>query len=171
MDQATTLPNNAIVRIPHQRNPNFTGRSTLLSWIDSQFATKETVAPRLVLHGLGGVGKTQIANEYLYKFSDSYKLIWWIRSEELGKISDDFAELALALQLDGAGHSDRSSLIEAVRRELEDRREWLLIFDNAERPEDLSAVLPRRGGNVLVTSRNPNWGEIAIAPVAGLGSA
>jgi tetratricopeptide (TPR) repeat protein len=45
---------------------------------------------------------------------------------------------------------------------LRDRDRWLLIYDNAEDPAALAPYLPGGGGQVLITSRNPAWHELAI---------
>ena len=41
---------------------------------------------------------------------------------------------------------------------LEERRDWLVVFDNAQVPADLAGMLPRGGGHVLITSRDPARG-------------
>ncbi len=59
----------------------------------------------------------------------------------------------------------------AVRQWLSQNGKWLLIFDNAGEPQDLTAYLPQGGGGqVLITSRNPVWLGVA-RPLdrAGLG--
>ena len=48
--------------------------------------------------------------------------------------------------------------------ELRERGRWLLVFDNAENPADVTPWLPGGGGHVLITSRERGWAEIA-APV------
>ena len=48
--------------------------------------------------------------------------------------------------------------------ELRERGRWLLVFDNAENPADITAWLPGGGGHVLITSRERGWAEVA-APV------
>ncbi len=49
-----------------------------------------------------------------------------------------------------------------MRRWLEENGGWLLVFDNAQEPENLTDYLPRTGaGHVIITSRNPNWGGTA----------
>jgi tetratricopeptide (TPR) repeat protein len=49
--------------------------------------------------------------------------------------------------------------------ELRGRDRWLLVFDNAETPQDLADFLPPGGGGqVLVTSRYAAWGRL-VAPV------
>jgi hypothetical protein len=59
----------------------------------------------------------------------------------------------------------------AVRRWLEENGGWLLVFDNAVKPEDIADFVPReRGGHFLVTSRKAGWGELCterqIEPLA-----
>ncbi len=44
---------------------------------------------------------------------------------------------------------------------LRERDRWLLIFDNAEDPAALARYLPGGGGQVVITSRNPGWHELA----------
>ena len=44
---------------------------------------------------------------------------------------------------------------------LQQRRRWLLIFDNAEEPAALAGYLPGGKGHVLITSRNPHWQQLA----------
>ena len=52
----------------------------------------------------------------------------------------------------------------AVLGELRERGRWLLVFDNAENPADITGWLPGGGGHVLITSREREWAEVA-APV------
>jgi tetratricopeptide (TPR) repeat protein len=143
-----------IQNVPFRRNPNFTGRDALLSAIHKE---RRPVA----LAALGGMGKTQTAVEYAYRYADDYDLIWWIASEEPTTRASMYASLAPRL---GLPSSDQATAINAVRQELERRERWLLIFDNVEEPKDLDPYLPRRGkGKVLITSRVQTWGKVAKA--------
>ncbi|MBN1173199.1 MAG: hypothetical protein JXA67_13580 [Micromonosporaceae bacterium] len=69
------------------RNPHFTGREELLSRLHTGLRehSKASVLPQ-TLHGYGGVGKTQLAIEYVYRYSDEYQLIWWINAEHQGDV-------------------------------------------------------------------------------------
>ena len=57
------------------------------------------------------------------------------------------------------------AVLDALRRG-EPYAKWLLIFDNAEQPEDINEIVPRGPGHVLITSRNHSWqGVVDTVPV------
>jgi hypothetical protein len=73
-----------IWNVPHLRNPNFTGREENLTELRASLLAGETAAvvqPRAI-HGLGGIGKTQLAVEYAYRNGANYDIVWWLRSED-----------------------------------------------------------------------------------------
>ena len=88
-------------------------------------------------------------------------MIWWVRSEEPVILANDYIELADKLGLEkGSGKTEE--LIDAVKQWFENNAGWVLIFDNAQNPHDLTRYLPKIGsGHVIVTSRNPNWESLA----------
>jgi hypothetical protein len=142
------------------RNPGFTGRDSLLVAVRERL----TAGDRTVVQafaGMGGVGKTQLAAEYAYRFAGAYDLGWWMNSEQAGLIGDQFAALGAALGCVEPG-ADVEAVRLAVLGELRERGRWLLVFDNAETPADVRAWLPGGGGHVLITSRRHSWGEIAM---------
>jgi hypothetical protein len=110
--------------------------------------------------GMGGVGKTQLATEYAYRFAGAYDLAWWIDSEQTDLIGDQFAALGAALDCADVG-APLDVMRSAVLAELRDRCRWLLIFDNAEKAADLRPWLPGGNGHALITSREHGWGELA----------
>ncbi len=145
------------------RNVNFTGRTDLLRQLRETLlnpSRSAVLVPR-ALYGLGGVGKTQLAIEYAYRYAHYYKLIWWIPAEEPADVRRSLVQLAGELKLPES--SDATQTVQTVRNALEagNPSRWLLIFDNADDPEKLKPFVPRTSGHghVLITSRNQAWAE------------
>ncbi|MFD3843927.1 FxSxx-COOH system tetratricopeptide repeat protein [Streptomyces sp. NPDC058642] len=137
------------------RNASFTGRDALLVRLRQDLAENGRVAVQ-ALYGRGGVGKTQLAIEYAYRFAGEYELAWWIPSEDPALIPVQLA--ALAARTGAApGGTPPQEAVELLLGQLRTRARWLLVFDNAEDPEVLPDVLPGGTGHVLITSRNPQW--------------
>jgi len=146
-----------------QRNKNFTGRLVLLDNLRSRLTSDTTTAvlPH-TLHGLGGVGKTQLAMEYAYKFQSEYDVIWWVSADEPSLVRPALAALAPQLGLEvpvGRTEETVTAVLNALRTGTPYSR-WLLVFDNAHEPEDLLGFLPQGPGHVLITSRNHRWDDV-----------
>ena len=147
--------------IPYNRNIYFTGREKLLLDLKESLSDKSGPAVLTqVMSGLGGVGKTQTALEYSYRFGKEYIAIFWISGEHL---LNDFTNLANVLNLKERQERDlKNIVIPAILGWLNENPGWLLIFDNAEEPSSLQEFLPKSGvGNILITSRNTHWGNLA----------
>ncbi|MEU5853505.1 FxSxx-COOH system tetratricopeptide repeat protein [Saccharopolyspora shandongensis] len=138
------------------RNSDFTGRDGVLVPLRERLLSGKNTQ---VLHGIGGVGKTQLAIEYAHGFAAGYDLVWWIDSERTGLISEQFAALAVAAGLVGT-NTDHTAAELAVRKYFRENSRWLLVFDNAEDPHAVRPWLSGAAGHVLITSRNPAWNEI-----------
>lgn len=146
------------------RNPNFTGRAELLDQLGKRLtAGGATAVLPSALHGMGGIGKTQMATEYIYRHLQDYDLIWWIEAARPTQIRAALTELARQLGLPGA--SEANTAVPAVREALRvgrPFRRWLLVFDAADSPEEVRPFFPANGpGEVLITSRNPDWAGVA----------
>ncbi|MDA1303402.1 MAG: FxSxx-COOH system tetratricopeptide repeat protein [Nitrospirae bacterium] len=152
-----------IWNVSHHRNPNFTGRVELLEKLRTTLSTSKAAAVTQAITGLGGVGKTQTAIEYAYRHSSEYEVVWWVKSEKQETLAADYAALAQELNLPEKGMTDQPAIIKAVRAWFGQNEKWLLIYDNAEDPQEIrEKYLPQGGdGHVLITSRNPNWSETA----------
>ncbi|MES4887650.1 FxSxx-COOH system tetratricopeptide repeat protein [Streptomyces sp. NPDC096012] len=145
-------------------NPNFVGREDLLAQVREQLVTGDTsaVLPH-ALHGMGGVGKSQIAIEYVYRYASDYDVVWWVPSEQPTMILTALTELAHRLGLNVSSEANRAvpAVREALRRGHPYSR-WLLVFDNAENVEAVRPYFPTGGtGKILITSRNQEWDRVA----------
>jgi tetratricopeptide (TPR) repeat protein len=142
------------------RNKNFTGREDLLDQLTASLDGQVTAVLPHALHGGGGVGKTQVAIEYAYRKAPSYDVVWWIPADQPSLILGALAGLTPHLGLRPAtatGIKDAAdAVLESLRRG-EPYERWLLIFDNADQPEDLKEFLPKGRGHTLITSRNQRW--------------
>ncbi|MCK9900379.1 FxSxx-COOH system tetratricopeptide repeat protein [Frankia sp. Cpl3] len=145
-----------------QRNKNFTGRTYLLSELRERLGTKTTVVLPQAVYGLGGVGKTQLAMEYAYRFARDYEVVWWVSADQPGLVRAGLAALAPRLGLNvplDRTEDAVAAVLDALRRG-EPYTRWLLIFDNADQPEDLKGVQPQGTGHLLITSRNRRWQSV-----------
>jgi tetratricopeptide (TPR) repeat protein len=141
--------------LPIPRNLLFTGREADLQWIADTLASGR---PAALLHGMGGVGKTQTAAEYARRHADKYKVAWWVAAQTGGEADAGYGALAQALKLPGYDPRNNEQTRQAVLRWMARESDWLVVLDNAESPKDLAPWLPAAAkGHLLITSRNGNW--------------
>ncbi|MEU4741996.1 FxSxx-COOH system tetratricopeptide repeat protein [Actinosynnema sp. NPDC023658] len=149
------------------RNVNFTGRTDLLQELERRLVRGATAAvlPE-ALHGMGGVGKSQLAIEYAYRNRANFDLIWWVPAERSVKIVNSLVELGQRLDLNVGTEANVAvqQVLDALRSGNHPKvpANWLLIFDNADSPNAVQQYLPTGGtGRILVTSRNSQWLSVA----------
>src|SRR5262245_54601354 len=104
-----------IFNIPHPENKYFTGQEEIISQIRQKFEAGESVQS---LTGIGGIGKTQIAVTYAYKFCDQYQTVLWIRAQSRETLVSDFADAAVMLNLLEKNEPDQMLAFNVLR-------EWL----------------------------------------------
>ncbi|WP_217245932.1 FxSxx-COOH system tetratricopeptide repeat protein [Streptomyces sp. AC602_WCS936] len=170
MQSTTTATPAMLVNVP-LRNTSFVGRQGLLRAVEEQLGAQDTAAvlPH-ALHGLGGVGKSQLALEYIYTHQHDYRVICWIPAERESLILAALGNLAAQLGVapssqDRAGAPAANTAVPAVLEALRNGtpfNDWLLVFDNAEDVEAVRQYFPTNGpGKVIVTSRNRAWERVA----------
>ena len=114
------------------------------------------------ISGLGGIGKTQTAVEYAYRYRDDYEAVLWVRAETDGSINADFVTIANLLNLAEKQEQEQYRIVEAVKRWFQEHSGWLLIFDNADDLVMVRDFLPSGGkGHILLTTRAHATGRVA----------
>ncbi|GGN78050.1 ATP-binding protein [Streptomyces albiflavescens] len=143
-----------------RRNTRFTGREPLLNDAYHLLQGAESGAGVVTLHGMSGVGKTQLAAEYVYRFGSEYDVVWWVNAEKRVTYRRRLAELAPQLGLStGAEYGERLRAVRDSLRRGDPYARWLLILDGADEPDQIYDLVPTGPGHVLITSRNPEWSE------------
>jgi tetratricopeptide (TPR) repeat protein len=141
-----------------RRNTRFTGRESLLSDAYTFLNQAPPGAGVLALHGMPGVGKTQLAAEYAHRFGSEYDVVWWVEAGSLPTYRRELARLAQELELPtGQSYGERLRAVMEALRKGEPYRRWLLILDGADEPDGFRNILPTGPGHVLITSRNTDW--------------
>lgn len=150
-----------VVNLP-ARNARFTGREIGLRDLRDQLRSGAAVVlfgtQAVALQGMGGVGKTQMALEYAYRYRVAYDVVAWLNADTEESLQGSLRDLGgrLNLQSEQSGPDyARAVLLELSRY----KRRWLLILDNADEPDAVRTYLPHGPGHVLITSRNKAWGE------------
>ncbi|KAH7012600.1 uncharacterized protein B0I36DRAFT_378335 [Microdochium trichocladiopsis] len=129
----------------------------------------------VVLHGLGGIGKTQLAATYIKRYRDEYSAIFWLNIKDEASIQQSFARIATHIleQSSDAGslkgldlQQDHDKIVQAVKAwlSLAGNTRWLIVYDNYDNPKlpgrktdatvDIHQFLPMADqGSVVITTR------------------
>jgi transcriptional regulator with XRE-family HTH domain len=153
-----------IWNVPFEPNPFFTGREGILETLHNTLRNGKTTAltQKQAISGLGGIGKTQTAIEYAYRYANEYEIVLWVKADSRDSITSDFVGIAHLLNLPEKDEQDQNLIVAEVNRWLKSRKNWLLILDNADDVMMASDFIhPMAGGHVLLTTRAQNIGSIA----------
>ncbi len=152
------------------RDRYFAGRREELRLLSSRLA--EHGDSRIqVVHGPGGVGKTELVVEYAWSHRGEYDVIWFVRSEHEHLVRESLIELGRRLQLHDLrdGYSDHlvETTVHALRTGVPYRR-LLVILDDAPRPDLVLRYLSGTAAHVLVTAQSNGWHHLGDADVLDL---
>ncbi|CEO58318.1 hypothetical protein PMG11_03049 [Penicillium brasilianum] len=151
--------------VPFPRDPDFLDRGTVFDDIRD---ISSSPASRLALVGIGGVGKSQLAIEYCYRFRDESPERWafWIHASNAARFEQGCQSIAERVKIPGRD-TPKSSSLKLLSDWLcdEKREKWLLILDNVDDDEflhnctqsnqPLLAQLPMSAnGTIIITSRS-----------------
>ena len=128
-----------------------------------------------VLHGLGGIGKTQLAVAYAKRYRHNYSAVFWLNIKDIDSLKQSFAKVTKQILRDHPSASVLSNLdtngnldevVEAVKAwlSLPKNTRWLLVYDNYDNPKipgnndaaaiDIRKFLPESyQGSIIITTR------------------
>ena len=113
---------------------------------------------------MGGVGKTQTAVEYAYRYREAYDWVFWVKADTDLNLATNFGKIASAIGLPQIVGQPLDETVQAVKRWLETNDRWLLIFDNADTPAWLKLYRPNNpNGRILITSRAQVFDSLDLA--------
>lgn len=140
--------------VPGRVQP-FVGREAVLQDVRHRLTVPEG-SGRIAVQGLGGVGKSQLAIAYADRFAGEYDLVVWVPS---GNRAQAVSAMAKLVTTDAAGASPETraaTVVEALRLGRPHHR-WLLVFDDANDPDEIRDLMPPGPGHIIVTTRNVRW--------------
>jgi hypothetical protein len=129
----------------------------------------------VVLHGLGGIGKTQLAIAYARRHKEYYSAIFWLNIKDEDSLKQSFANVAKqilreypsARWLSSVNIKNLDEVIDAIKawQGLPYNTRWLMIYDNYDNSRlannkdpaavDIAKYLPEAyQGSVLITTRS-----------------
>lgn len=173
-------------------NPNFLGRDGIINVIAQELlpsktklvSSQNTGLRQFPLCAMGGMGKTEIAQEFAISYREDFDAIFWVQADEIAKVNQSYQHISTELGLEESSQS-RSEVIsrELVKGWLSNpwrgntagksfnpssEVNWLVIFDNADDPMILTDYWSQGSGAVLITSRNPLTKALFSARTSGI---
>jgi hypothetical protein len=155
------------------KTEHFVARGEELAQID-QVLRPGNGRRTVTLHGLGGIGKTQLAIEYTVRHQADFSAIFWFNIKDRDSVKQSFARAARRIATDcplsGLDVLDEEKnldkVVGAVKRWFDQPKNtrWLMVFDNYDNPKlpgvtnptivDIHHFLPEAyHGSVLITTR------------------
>ncbi|KAF5667624.1 hypothetical protein FHETE_5682 [Fusarium heterosporum] len=172
--------------IPYGCNPDFVGRSEILELLKTQLGhtgarSQRKAHFRASLHGLGGIGKTQIALAYSSWLQEAFEntSIFWVHASSVERFSEAYSNIAKECKIPRHEEPDFDALSETKAwLESKESGQWLMVVDNADdmqlffpqvddspsstsvKGRVLSQFIPEcTHGTILITTRNMQVGS------------
>lgn len=141
------------------RNKDFIGRDSDLAKLYKNLSQPGT---SFVVSGAGGMGKTDIAVEYTYRYEKAYSYIFWISAETAISCADTYSLIATEFIVSANDATFEQGRLITLGRDFLEQTDlrWLLVFDNVTSWSDIRQYIPTQShttsGSILITSRKPD---------------
>ncbi|KAK9384161.1 hypothetical protein V1515DRAFT_589424, partial [Lipomyces mesembrius] len=140
--------------VPFEKNTCFTGREKELTELEKLLFTEDG-PKKIAVFGLGGVGKTSLTIELVYRIRESHKdwSIFWIPATNFESLQQAYLNICQQLQLSG-WDEDNANPIKLLQSHLSEASagHWLLVFDNAD---DISMWTESHGSDKVLKDYLP----------------
>jgi hypothetical protein len=161
--------------------------------LEASHATLSTTRRRrkvVIVYGLGGIGKTQLAVEFARKHGHRFSAVFWLDGSSEANLKQSFVDVAQRLPrneltVDGAAQlSDEAVEADVAVREcqrwlsISSNTHWLLLIDNVDRDHydqddpqayNVQAYFPHADhGSVLITSRLASLQRLGLGVKVGM---
>lgn len=147
--------------LPYLPNPYFIGRDNELQKIKDTFDDDIASPQVIVLNGIGGAGKTQLASEFAWKHEAEYVARFWINGSDSAVYAEGLASICDLLNLPEKGQSNLEVRIQGSLRWLRSNKRWLLIVDGVDKKEAIDQITNTLSkgltGHLIITSRTEKW--------------
>ena len=162
--------------VPSSRLSHFVGRLKVFSQIQTAIDSTSNNPPVIVLTGVGGQGKTQMALEFCHRNINAYQGVFWVNSSSEASAMRSYEKILKTLGGEtpsGESHDPKITVKDILRNWT---KPWLLVFDNYDNPNEfqkLSSFFPVSNGTIkstiLVTSRHVSSARLGSEiPLGGL---
>ena len=154
----------------------FVGRKEELHQINEAFQGNGSQRKVVILHGLGGIGKTQLAVAFMKEQKDTYSAIFWLNGKNEDTLKKSFAgmcerlhsEYPFSTVLNTAIQGENvDQMIATIKQwlSMKNNPRWMLVFDNVDNPRlpgfkdphgyDIGSYFPQaHQGSILITTRS-----------------
>ncbi|KAK2749585.1 hypothetical protein FQN57_005807 [Myotisia sp. PD_48] len=167
-----------IFDLPARKVTHFIGREELLRRISLIVTSHQHVSPNepaiIVLTGLGGQGKTQLALKFCHSSAVCYDAVFWLDASSETTVKRGYENIANLLSTNWSKVKDIPDKKRYVFRKLTslDYR-WLIVFDNYDSPQafkNITSYFPsqwestdsKRNNLIIVTSRLTEAARLGI---------
>jgi Cdc6-like AAA superfamily ATPase len=155
---------------------HFVGRREELIKIKTAFQGDGSQRKVVLLYGLGGIGKTQLAVTFVKEHRDTYSAIFWVNGKNEDTLKKSFADIARRLHTEypssillktAADEKDIDRVVAVVKQWLSTKGNirWMLVFDNVDNPKlpgiedpqayDIRIYFPEtHHGSILISTRS-----------------
>ncbi|KAI1173201.1 hypothetical protein F4777DRAFT_558875 [Nemania sp. FL0916] len=148
--------------------PRFVSREKELSQMDA-ILRKTGERRTVILHGLGGMGKTQLTREYIRRHRTHFSAALWLNANDTASLRLSFERVAqsilryypsVAYIVNAVQKQDLDECVEAVKRWLDEPKNdsWVIVYDNYDNP--------KLGSTKPITTRDEKLGDTALAAEA-----